>query len=286
MMQRYAEVIGDPVGHSKSPLIQKFWLERLGIIADYRAVHVGSDELSRYFEARRGDVNWLGCNVTLPHKSAVLEYLDRASDPVALIGASNCVCPARSSLVGFNTDVEGVLEPLTHLLAGFEPGDIATIIIGAGGAARAAAYALWQQGYSIDFVSRNQGSARKVADDIAKHRSREIGTHSFEEFERLWEAQRGRSAKKLVIVNASPLGMAGMPELSIDLDHVLTSTIIFDMVYAPIDTPLLKRARHRGLPTIDGLEMLVGQAAWAFEHFFGQPAPREHDTDLRALLTK
>ena len=283
----YAEVIGDPIAHSKSPLIHNFWLKKLGIDAEYRAFHVKPEDLADYFAQRREDPDWRGCNVTIPHKSTVLDHLEKVTDSATLIGASNCAYRVGDTLMGTNTDVVGVRESLRFLFADYEPASVAAVIIGAGGAARAAAYALWSIGCPIDFVARNADSARKIADDLAGERSEEIDTMSFEQFQHsvLDQSRHHRNtAETLLIINASPLGMAGMAELTIDLDHVAKSTVVFDMVYAPLETGLLASARKCGLTTIDGLDMLVGQAADAFKLFFGEAAPRDHDAELRALL--
>ena len=289
MSRVYAEVIGDPIAHSKSPLIHNFWLQKLSIDAEYHATHVRADELADYFAQRRQDQQWRGCNITIPHKSAVLEHLKKVTESATLIGASNCIYRLDDTLAATNTDVIGVRESLRFLFADCQPASVAAIIIGAGGAARAAAYALWNIGCPIDFVSRNRDSARKIADDLAGERSAAIGTLSFEQFQHLVldQPRHHRSASEtLLIINASPLGMSGMAELTIDLEHLAKSTVVFDMVYAPLETGLLASARKYGLTTIDGLHMLVGQAAAAFAYFFGQPAPRDHDAELRALLTQ
>ena len=130
----YAEVIGDPIAQSKSPMIHGFWLERLGLPGGYERVHVRSDELASYFAARRSDPAWRGCNVTAPHKQAVSPLLDRIDPLAGRIGAVNTVVAEAGGLTGYNSDVAGVLGalPPTHLKAGDE-----VCIIGTGGAGRA-----------------------------------------------------------------------------------------------------------------------------------------------------
>src|SRR3954452_6232006 len=140
-MPPYAEVIGNPIAHSKSPAIHNFWLTRLGIEADYRATLV--TELADYFEARRGDPDWRGCNVTAPHKQNVIPFLDEASP----IGAVNCIVRDGDRLVGLNTDVDGIrealgLSPSSPTKAGGGANLDKVVLIGAGGAARAVAVAL------------------------------------------------------------------------------------------------------------------------------------------------
>ena len=288
MGRPYAEVIGDPIAHSKSPLIHNFWLGKLGIDAEYRACHVRPDELADYFTRRRGDAEWRGCNVTIPHKVAVLQLIDSA-DPAALnIGAVNTVIQTdEDALLGFNTDAQGFMEPLIGHLSGVERTGTWAFILGSGGAARAAAFALWHFDCRLYFVARNRDAARAIADDIAAARSSEIGTMSFEQFQALVLDHPGdwQGDAPLIVVNASSLGMTGQARLLLDFARLTAPAIAYDVVYAPLTTEFLSQAEMIGLPTIDGLQMLVGQAAVAFEKFFGQPAPREYDAELRAQLT-
>ncbi|RYD89249.1 MAG: shikimate dehydrogenase, partial [Sphingomonadales bacterium] len=138
--QAYAEVIGDPIAHSKSPLIHNHWLQLARITAEYRASHVKSEDLERFFEERRRDRLWRGCNVTIPHKQAVMPLLDRIDAAAQRIGAVNTVRPEGGKLVGYNTDYIGFLEPLLPILRQSHLFRMARII-GAGGAARAVALA-------------------------------------------------------------------------------------------------------------------------------------------------
>ena len=265
----YAEVIGDPIAHSKSPLIHGFWLEKLEIEAEYRKTHVKHDELAAYFLKRQADKDWLGCNVTIPHKIAVMDYVSDPSRVGALIGAMNTVaCETGGPLIGTNTDAGGFLAPLRTLKW---KGDSA-VLIGAGGAARAVLFALGQIGVTkITIMARDSAKAQALL-DLAGMKGAIIGMN-----EPLPPAD--------LVVNCSPLGMAGQPPLSLDLSPLPDSAAVYDIVYVPLDTELLVNARARGLRTIDGLEMLIGQAALAFEIFFDAEAPRDHDAELRALLT-
>src|SRR6185295_5762182 len=149
-MPPYAEVIGDPIAHSKSPAIHNFWLRSLGIDAAYRATRV--TDLNAFFEARRGDPEWRGCNVTAPHKQAVIPFLDEASP----IGAVNCIVRDGDRLIGLNTDVDGVNEAL----AGADLGRI--VMIGAGGAAKAVAVALPDR-QIVSITRRNIGDVERIA---------------------------------------------------------------------------------------------------------------------------
>lgn len=269
----YAEVIGDPVAHSKSPLIHRFWLAREAIDADYRATHVTAEGLGDYLARRRDDPDWRGCNVTVPHKQAVIPYLDGMTPFSEQVGAINVVMP-RDGLVGANSDVEGItsaLPPMEKLGQ--------ACLIGSGGAALAALAAFRLLGIakvSLNVRNRLKGEQLLAAWGFDGR----VGA--------IDDADNIRSAQ--LVINASTLGMAGkdpMPDSLLRLveAHPDDEVVVFDMVYAPLETALLAAARRRGLRTVDGLAMLVGQAAGAFEAFFRCPAPRAHDAELRALLT-
>jgi shikimate dehydrogenase len=281
----YADVIGDPIAQSRSPAIHGYWLGQLGLTADYRACHVAPGELADYLAARRGDPHWRGCNVTMPHKQAIMPLLDRLDPLARRVGAVNTVVrEANGALAGYNTDVPGFLEPLRPLLAGQHLFRMARIL-GTGGAARAIVAALAQEGFVLVLAGRDPAKARALLDELdpgGDHHAIDLahfaGATDF--------AFDDRAHCLDLIVNASPLGMAGQPPLLFDLSHAPPNSVVYDIVTHPLDTPLLKAARAAGLRTIDGLSMLIGQAAVAFEHFFGQPPPRaDGDAALRALLT-
>jgi shikimate dehydrogenase len=266
MSRPYAEVIGDPISHSKSPLIHNFWLGKLGIDAEYRRCHVKAEELADYFAQRRQDAAWRGCNITVPHKVAALTEVDSVGDAAKTIGAINTVTSDRGKLFGHNTDCAGFLEPL-----GDRHFEVVTVI-GAGGAARAVLAGLASRG--AQWVSLQNRSLDKAQALLAEFGLTGCAAPLGEEV-RLAE----------LLVNTSSLGMVGQPELPPVEQYVADGGLVYDIVYAPLETRLLKAARARGLATVDGLSMLIGQAAAAFELFFGQPAPRQHDAELRALLT-
>lgn len=285
MTSPYAEVIGDPIAQSKSPLIHNFWLEKLGIAARYERRHVKPGELADYLRQRREDGHWRGCNVTIPHKQAVGPLLDRIDAGAARIGAVNTIKRASDgSLTGYNTDAAGFLEPLRPLLAQRHLFRMARII-GAGGAARAIAHGLADNGFTIAILARDPGKARALLAEVDPRAGDNMVGSLASWAEPIDFAWGDRSGALDLVVNATSLGMTGQPPLAIDFSHIPPDAIIYDIVYAPLETRLLAEARERQLRTIDGLEMLVGQAAIAFEHFFGAPAPRAHDAELRALLT-
>jgi shikimate dehydrogenase len=281
----YAEVIGDPIVQSKSPAIHNYWLGKLGIDAEYRAAHVRTEDLAEYLQDRSADEAWRGCNATMPHKQAVMPHLARLHPLGERIGAVNTIVrEADGSLTGYNTDVAGFLEPLRPLLASPHLFRMARVL-GTGGAARAIVAALADESMVIVLAGRDPAKARALLDALDPG-----GEHHATDFAHFAEptdfAFDDRAGCFDLIVNASPLGMAGQPPLAFDVSHVPPGSVVYDIVTHPADTPLLQAARTAGFQTIDGLSMLIGQAAVAFEKFFGEPPPRDDgDRELRALLT-
>ena len=275
-MTAYAEVIGDPIAQSKSPAIHNYWIDKLGLDAEYRAAHVTSVGLAEYLAQRRADPEWRGCNVTMPHKEAIVPLLDRLEIGAELVGAVNTVTPRRNgTITGSNTDGAGFLEPLRAELNRSHLFRMARVI-GTGGAARAIVAALAEQGVVVVLAGRDPAKARALLDSIdpeGEHHAADLAhfagptDFAFDDREGCFD----------LIVNASPLGMAGQPPLRFDFSHAPPGSVVYDIVTHPLDTPLLVRARELGFPTVDGLAMLIWQAAVAFEKFFGIAAPRQHD---------
>lgn len=284
-MKAYAEVIGDPIAQSKSPAIHCFWLARLGLQSDYRANRVSDDGLAHYLAERRNDPSWRGCNVTMPHKQRIIPLLDGVSATAGAIGAVNTVYPLSDRhLIGENTDAAGFLEPLATRLAERQWFRMARVL-GTGGAARAIVTALAGQGFAIVLAGRSKAKARDLLDELAPgdgHHAVELA-HFADPTDFAFDDRKNCLD---LIVNASPLGMHGQPPLSFDWSHAPPGSVAYDIVTSPADTHFLQEARAAGHATIDGLAMLIGQAAAAFELFFGTPAPRQHDAELRALLTR
>jgi len=266
----YAEVIGDPIAHSKSPIIHNHWLRELEIEAEYRKTHVTNAGLAAYFLSRRADPDWLGCNVTIPHKVAVMDYVEDPGDVRGRIGAMNTIaCETGGPLIGTNTDAGGFLQPLDAI--GWQGRE--AVLIGAGGAALAIGFALAARGLKrLDIMVRDPAKGRALLDRCGLD-----GTViSFAD----------PLPPTRLLINSSPLGMTGQPPLDLDLAPLAGDATVYDIVYAPLETALLRAARDRGLATIDGLAMLIGQAALAFEIFFDALPPRDDDdAALRALLT-
>lgn len=283
MSRAYAEVIGDPIAQSKSPAIHGFWLERLGIDAEYRATHVTGEGLTDYIAARRGDADWRGCNVTMPHKQAVIPLIDRLDPLARRVGAVNTIVPEDGELVGYNTDVPGFLEPLQDLLGQTHYFRMARVL-GTGGAARAIVTGLAGEGLVLVLAGRNPDKARALLDELDPE-----GEHHVAPLEHFADptdfAFDDREGCLDLVVNASALGMAGQPPLKFDVSHAPPGSVFYDIVTSPLDTDFLKAARAAGFRTVDGLSMLIGQADHAFRRFFGQVPPRgEADVELRRRL--
>lgn len=266
----YAEVIGDPIAHSKSPVIHNHWLQALGIEAEYRKTHVRAGELAAYFLGRREDPDWLGCNVTIPHKVAVMDFVQDPGDVRGRIGAMNTIaCETGGPLIGTNTDAGGFLQPLDAMAWQGEE----AVLVGAGGAALAIGFALAARGLKhLTVMARDPAKGAAFLARLGLDGS-VIGLGDPLPPTRL-------------LINSSPLGMTGQPPLDLDLAPLPGDATVYDIVYAPLETGLLQAARSRNLTIIDGLAMLIGQAALAFEIFFDAQPPRsDGDAALRALLT-
>ncbi|WP_156256484.1 shikimate dehydrogenase [Sandarakinorhabdus oryzae] len=285
-----AGVIGWPIKHSKSPLIHRFWLGKLGLDGDYSRFPVAPAQLEQFIRALPA-MGLRGVNVTIPHKLAVMPFLDELEKTARDVGAVNTIVVSEGGkLKGINTDLEGVRVPLAAAASLWRPypNHVATYvqIIGAGGAARAAFCGAAAAGFTdFDVFARDPAKAAPFAQFVGTPLG---GAQPLEALGPIRNPDDGPDDQRYshVIINASPMGMAGYPEVPINLDDYYPDTIVFDMVYAPLETGLLKAARARGLTTIDGLAMLIGQAAEAFRLFYGAEAPRQHDDELRELLTR
>lgn len=279
----YAEVIGDPIAQSKSPVIHGFWLDKLGLEGRYARAHVTADGLADYLVARRVDPDWRGCNVTMPHKQAVIPLLDRL-DPLAVrVGAVNTIVPEDGALVGYNTDAPGFLEPLREELAKTHYFRMARVL-GTGGAARAIIAALADEHAVIVLAGRNVEKARSLLDELDSDGEHHVAPldHFADATDFAFDDRKGCFD---LVVNASSLGMSGQPPLAFDMSHAPPGSVFYDIVTSPLETDFLKAARGAGFRTIDGLSMLIGQADEAFRRFFGAEPPRgEADVELRERL--
>jgi shikimate dehydrogenase len=256
-LTKQAAVIGWPINHALSPRIHNYWLKKYGIDGTYISLPVKPEDLEQTLRAlpARG---FSGINITVPHKEKALDFLDHLEPLARQIGAVNTVLVrTNGSLEGRNTDVYGFTQNL--LAAGFKPNDRPTVVLGAGGAARAAIAGLVDMGMTtIRIVNRTAERAGILAKAFP---TAKISVHDWKDASALKDAA--------LLVNATSLGMQGQPELDLPLDALPRDAWVNDIVYAPLVTSLLKRAAGRGHQTVDGLGMLLHQARPAFAAFFG-----------------
>ena len=266
-------LLGWPVSHSRSPAVHNRWFARHGINGVYVPLPVISE---RFDSAVRGAaaMGFRGVNVTVPHKEAAASVADRLDDAAAEIGAANTLIFDNGDILAANTDGLGFLRNLDENAPGWSNIAGPAVVLGAGGAARAVIWGLLRQGVTdIRVVNRSVERARALELQF----ERDLGVHG-------WGSVATAMKDATLLVNTTTLGMQGHPKLEISLDGVQESAVINDLVYAPLETNLLRDAKRHGLKTVDGLGMLLHQAAEAFHLWFGvQPAV---DADLRESLAQ
>jgi len=271
MTKPHAEVIGDPVEHSLSPVIHSFWLEALQIDAGYGRRRVTRADLPGYLAEKRVDPAWRGSNVTMPLKLDAVALADSASDRAVAAGAANLLMMRDGRLAAANTDVGAIAILLSRLHEAKARMDSVTLF-GTGGAARAALVALKLVGIAnVRIQARDRAEAVKLAVEFGL------------------ETEPAVLIAPVVsdgLINATPLGMAGRDCLNCDVRQMPAEGWVFDMVNDPAETPLIEAARQAGLQAVTGLQMLVEQAATSFELFFAQKPPRDRDAELWQLLRR
>jgi shikimate dehydrogenase len=266
---RAACLIGWPAAHSRSPLIHHHWLHALGIAGGYVIEAVPPEELAPFVRglANRG---FVGANVTIPHKERVLELTEPDARARA-IGAANTLWYEGGMLCATNTDVEGFISNLDASAPGWD-GAGEALVLGSGGSARAVVFGLLERGIGrIHVVNRTVARARALADRFGE-RVQPAG----------WDDVAALLPRAGLLVNTTSLGMAGQPPLDVDVSALPASAVVADLVYVPLQTPLLHSARARGLACADGLGMLLHQAVRGFELWFG--ARPQVTRQLRALI--
>jgi shikimate dehydrogenase len=271
-----ANVIGYPVKHSRSPVIHNHWMKKHGIPGSYGRAEVMPDKLSMALMALSVSETMKGCNITLPHKEAALAQMDEVDPLAKKIGAVNTVLVRdEGELFGFNTDAYGFTQNLNSAGAAWRKKSPA-MVVGAGGAARAVVAALVQAGCREIYVTnRTPDRLRSFCSEVGKNFDvplRIVG----------WEDRGEALAHVDLLVNATAQGMEGEPPLDLDLRQLRNTALVTDLVYTPIDTPLLREAKRRNHPTVDGLGMLLHQAVPGFEAWFG--VKPEVDEELRNLV--
>ena len=251
-------VIGWPIKHSRSPLIHGFWLKQLGIAGSYSKETVKPEELSAFLKALAAN-GYVGANVTIPHKEAALECALKADAAARAIGAANTLWLEGDTLCAGNTDAYGFMAHLQDSVPDWQKPGRPVTVIGAGGAARAILYGLISGGVKeIRLTNRTQSRAQNLAAHFG---------HSVTVWD--WNDRQQALDKCGLLVNTTSLGMTGKADLNLDLANLPTDTVVADIVYTPLETSLLRNARTKGNPTVDGLGMLLHQAVPGFEKWFG-----------------
>jgi shikimate dehydrogenase len=268
---RMAGVAGWPIAHSRSPLIHGYWLRDFGIAGVYERFAVPPGEFAQ-FASQIGTKGLVGSNVTAPHKEAAFAACDRRTAAADALGAVNTLWREGSLLWGDNTDVEGFLANMDETAPGCLTRSRSVVVIGAGGAARAVVHALISRGAGrIAVVNRTLSRAEALGAQFG-------GTVTASSWSRL-STELSRAD---LVVNASLIGMEGQTSLEIDLSVLPEHTVVADIIYVPLRTPLIQAARARGLKAVEGLGMLLHQAVPGFERWFGQRP--EVTTELRRLV--
>ena len=271
---KLAGVIGWPVGHSSSPRLHGYWLEHYGIDGAYVPLGVDPANFERVLRVLPL-LGFVGVNVTVPHKEAALAAVDVVEPLAQRIGAVNTVIVRRDGgLEGRNSDAYGFLENIKTAVPGWDAASGPAVVLGAGGAARAVCAALVGGGApEVRVVNRTAARAEALAAAIG-------GPCRV----RPWSERCGVLDGAGLLVNATTLGMTGQPPLDLDLDRLPTAAVVNDVVYAPLETALLKMAARRGNRTVDGLGMLLHQARPGFKAWFG--VEPEVTLALRAFLSQ
>ena len=255
-----AGVIGDPISHSLSPRLHGYWLKEYGIDGNYNAFHVTPEDLPTFVKTL-GQNSISGINVTVPHKEHVMGFLDIVDDKAERIGAVNTIFRGEDgSLVGTNTDGYGYLMHLKSVATGWNAKNGPAVVLGAGGAARAVLVSLLDDGIpEIRLCNRTMSRAEKLADDLNDPRIKVVS----------WDDRETILDDCSLLTNVTTLGMTGQKPLEIELSNLPQSAVVYDIVYNPLETDLLRKARLNGNQTVDGLGMLLHQAAPGFEKWFG-----------------
>ncbi|MCL6606613.1 MAG: shikimate dehydrogenase [Geminicoccaceae bacterium] len=273
---RLAGVVGWPVAHSLSPRLHGHWFERYRIDGAYVPLPVRPEDLELAFHALPR-LGFLGWNVTIPHKERAFALVDRRDGAAERMGAVNTVLVhPDGTLEGRNTDGAGFLASLAAAVPDFRRTSGPALLLGAGGAARAVAWALLESGTpELRLANRTPERAERLARELEATFPGRLATVP-------WPVPTEALADLALLVNATSLGMKGQPPLPLDLALLPRTALVTDLVYVPLETPLLAAARARGNPVVDGLGMLLHQAVPGFRHWGGcEPTV---DEALRACL--
>ena len=265
---RRACLMGHPVAHSRSPMIHNYWCRQLGIAGAYELKDLTPEDFPGFVHGL-GKNGYVGGNVTVPHKEAAFKLASARDAAADAVGAVNVLWTEDGRLLGGNSDTHGFIANLDERAPGWKVSGCRALVLGAGGAARSAVYMLRQRGVGVDIVNRTLPRAQELA---ARFGAQAHGTGALA---RLLPAAD-------LLVNCTSLGMAGKGALDIDLAPLKRSAVVYDVIYVPLETALLRAARARGHRTVDGLGMLLHQAGYGFRKWFG--GDPQVSPELRSML--
>ena len=264
-----AAVMGWPVMHSRSPVLHNYFFRHYGLAGTYIPLAIKPDDLEPALRALR-PLGFSGCSLTIPHKERALA-LSKPDDRARAVGAANTLWFENGELCSTNTDVEGFINNLDACAPGWERAEEA-LVLGAGGSARAVLFGLIERGIKrVHLANRTGERAQALADQFGAS-----------VLPVAWDALDDLLPRAGLLVNTTSLGMHGQPALELDVGRLPQGAVVSDLVYVPLDTPLLSAARGRGLQTADGLGMLLHQAVRGFELWFGKRP--EVTSELRAIV--
>ena len=254
-----AGVMGWPVAHSRSPLIHNYWLQKYGLTGAYVQLPVAPGTLGTAIAGLKA-LGFQGCNITIPHKVEAMAFMDEIDSVARRMGAMNTiVVQADGSLKGYNNDGYGYVQSLLDAQPDWRADTGPITVLGAGGAARAVVLSLADRGaQEIRLLNRSPGAAQALADEFG------APVNALP-----WADRHAALAGAALLVNTTSQGMHSMPALDLDLSDLPSYALVSDVIYVPLETPLLRAAKARGNPTVDGLGMLLNQARPAFEAWFG-----------------
>jgi len=268
---KHACVIGWPVEHSRSPLLHGYWLKKYGIDGTYTKRAVAPEAVAGFLQSLRAN-GYVGCNVTVPHKAAAFSAADEREDSAKAVSAANTLWLSDGKLVAANTDTYGYMTNLSQQAPGWDRRDAPVSILGAGGAARAIVFGFLDAGVSeIRVINRTRARAETLAQQFGS---------CVKVFD--WSQREAGSRDSAVLVNTTTIGMNGAGTLDLDLAGFDPECVVSDIVYVPLETELLRKAKSQGLRTVDGLGMLLHQGVPGFEKWFG--VRPEVTDELRNLI--
>jgi len=268
---KHACVIGWPVEHSRSPLLHGYWLKKYGIDGAYTKRAVAPEAVADFLRSLRAN-GYVGCNVTVPHKAAAFSVADERENSANAVSAANTLWLSDGKLVAANTDTYGYMTNLSQQAPGWDRRDAPVSILGAGGAARAIVFGFLDAGVSeIRVFNRTRARAETLAQQFGS---------CVKVFD--WSQREAGSRDSAVLVNTTTIGMNGAGTLDLDLAGFDPECVVSDIVYVPLETELLRKAKSQGLRTVDGLGMLLHQGVPGFEKWFG--VRPEVTDELRNLI--